>query len=238
MKFKQYIKGSRKGKEAHRIELEAMKDPFLADALDGYELMDKDHNTEKRIEQMRGVIKGRTRKRYSLSATISIAASLILCVGLGGYLLLYENPNLTQNELSHAIDISIVEEENLAPAALDEYAPEPSGPLPIRASHQLVIPEPVPYIDIPVSGEPKPLPNAKVFKEYVNESLSIPAFDECGKVRGQVVVAFKVNAKGRPYDLDIKKSLCSTADQEALRVIKEGPNWTIGDKEINLAIKF
>lgn len=31
-----YIKGSRKGREAHELEREAMQDPFLSDALDGY----------------------------------------------------------------------------------------------------------------------------------------------------------------------------------------------------------
>ena len=36
MKLSDYIRGFRKGKEAHRLEKEAMRDPFLADALEGY----------------------------------------------------------------------------------------------------------------------------------------------------------------------------------------------------------
>ena len=32
MKLLDYIRGLRKGKEAHRLEKESMKDPFLADA--------------------------------------------------------------------------------------------------------------------------------------------------------------------------------------------------------------
>ena len=36
MKLLDYIRGLRKGKEAHRLEKESMKDPFLADAMDGY----------------------------------------------------------------------------------------------------------------------------------------------------------------------------------------------------------
>ena len=35
MKLSDYIRGFRKGKEAHRLEKEAMRDPFLADALKG-----------------------------------------------------------------------------------------------------------------------------------------------------------------------------------------------------------
>ena len=38
MKLLDYIRGLRKGKEAHRLEKESMKDPFLADAMDGYEI--------------------------------------------------------------------------------------------------------------------------------------------------------------------------------------------------------
>ena len=36
MKLLDYIRGLRKGKEAHRLEKESMQDPFLADAMDGY----------------------------------------------------------------------------------------------------------------------------------------------------------------------------------------------------------
>lgn len=36
MKLLDYIRGLRKGKEAHRLERESMQDPFLADAMDGY----------------------------------------------------------------------------------------------------------------------------------------------------------------------------------------------------------
>lgn len=39
----QYIQGSRKGKEAHRLEKEAMKDPFLSDALDGFQAVKGNH---------------------------------------------------------------------------------------------------------------------------------------------------------------------------------------------------
>lgn len=37
MKLIDYITGNRKGREARRIEREAMDDPFLRDALEGYD---------------------------------------------------------------------------------------------------------------------------------------------------------------------------------------------------------
>lgn len=43
MKPTDYIKGDRRGREAHDLELEAMRDPFLAEALEGLENTDGDH---------------------------------------------------------------------------------------------------------------------------------------------------------------------------------------------------
>ena len=51
MKLLDYIRGLRKGKEAHRLEKESMKDPFLADAMDGYGQVEGNH--EQRIGQLR-----------------------------------------------------------------------------------------------------------------------------------------------------------------------------------------
>lgn len=46
MKLLDYIRGLRKGKEAHRLEKESMKDPFLADAMDGYHQVEGDHEEQ------------------------------------------------------------------------------------------------------------------------------------------------------------------------------------------------
>ena len=51
MRLSDYIQGLRKGKEAHRLEKESMKDPFLADAIDGYNQVEGNH--EQRIEKLR-----------------------------------------------------------------------------------------------------------------------------------------------------------------------------------------
>mgnify|MGYP005798868803 CR=1 FL=1 len=37
MKLTDYIFGSRRGREANRLERDAMSDPFLAEALDGFD---------------------------------------------------------------------------------------------------------------------------------------------------------------------------------------------------------
>ena len=44
MNLKQYIRGRRRGKAARDLEKEALNDPFLNDAIDGYDAVPGDHS--------------------------------------------------------------------------------------------------------------------------------------------------------------------------------------------------
>ena len=82
--LRKYIQGKRYGKEAHQIEFQAMKVPFLEEALEGYDLVDDNHI--KSIDRLHNNIQ----KRFQTSVHIplktwTIAASILLCIGLGGF---------------------------------------------------------------------------------------------------------------------------------------------------------
>ncbi|MDR1103031.1 MAG: energy transducer TonB [Tannerella sp.] len=81
-----YIRGERKGKEAHRIEREAMQDPFLAEALEGFDAVDGPH--AERIASIGRRLSSRTRRAYLRTGRLAAAASLLLCLLAGGYFLL------------------------------------------------------------------------------------------------------------------------------------------------------
>jgi len=92
MKLLDYIRGLRKGKEAHRLEKESMKDPFLADAMDGYSQVEGNH--EEQIEKLRMQISVHTAKhtnsskrKNSYAITLSIAACLVIGIGISTYFL-------------------------------------------------------------------------------------------------------------------------------------------------------
>ena len=86
MKLLDYIRGLRKGKEAHRLEKESMQDPFLADAMDGYNQVEGNH--EQRIEKLRMQVSAHSAKKKSTYAiTWSIAACLIIGFGIRSYFL-------------------------------------------------------------------------------------------------------------------------------------------------------
>ena len=107
MKLLDYIRGLRKGKEAHRLEKESMQDPFLADAMDGYNQVEGNH--EQRIEKLRMQVSAHSakkkntyaitwsiaatkkrnlsKKQNSYAVTWSIAACLVIGIGISSYFL-------------------------------------------------------------------------------------------------------------------------------------------------------
>ena len=86
MKLLDYIRGLRKGKEAHRLERESMQDPFLADAMDGYNQVEGNH--EQRIEKLRMQVSAHSaKKKNTYAITWSIAACLVIGFGISSYFL-------------------------------------------------------------------------------------------------------------------------------------------------------
>ncbi len=67
----------------------------------------------------------------------------------------------------------------------------------------------------------------------------IPAGAE--SVTGNVIVSFEVNKKGILSDYKIEQSLSKAHDEEAIRLIKQGPSWKLlsGHKgRVTVMVKF
>lgn len=80
MKLKDYIQGKRYGKEANRLEREAMNDPFLQDAIDGFDSVEGDHfSMIEKLEKQFASQPKRIDKRVWMWAA---AAMLILLIGI------------------------------------------------------------------------------------------------------------------------------------------------------------
>lgn len=76
----------------------------------------------------------------------------------------------------------------------------------------------------PDKGYPK-------FRRYLRKNLRYPEAAKPLKIRGQVTVEFRVSSTGELFDFRIIKGLGYGCDEEAIRLIKEGPKWnpkTIG----------
>jgi TonB family protein len=65
-----------------------------------------------------------------------------------------------------------------------------------------------------------------------------PTGEACKDIKGSVKLSFIVNADKRPAKITIQKSLCPSADREAIRLIQEGPDWTPGSKTVKITVQF
>ncbi|MCS2423662.1 hypothetical protein NXW31_21320 [Bacteroides fragilis] len=128
MKLLDYIRGARKGKEAHRLEKEAMRDPFLADALEGYSRVG--NGADEQIEELRRRIRARAVRKRNHAVVWSIAASLLIGVCIGSYFLFQEKPlsdeaRMAMEQAVHPKPLSVYEEEKkdeLAEAVIKDSA--------------------------------------------------------------------------------------------------------------------
>lgn len=83
MKLIDYIRGNRHGKDANRVERDAMTDAFLQEALDGYDSVISNHlNSIARLEE-KVLAKSKGNKSKKLIIYWSAAASIALVISLG-----------------------------------------------------------------------------------------------------------------------------------------------------------
>lgn len=71
----------------------------------------------------------------------------------------------------------------------------------------------------------KPINGWKDYKKYLEKNKRTDSLWKNDK--GKVTVSFQVDSGGVPYNFSIEKSLTPFYDQEAIRLIKEGPRWKL-----------
>jgi len=379
MKLKDYIRGNKKGKEAHRIERDALKDPFLYEALEGFDDVPGDH--AKLIEDLQEQITKATRPAAQRSwLQWSAAASILLLVSFGGYLLLTDReksiePLLSQNfevktpeyqpketiqteraeqtvlaieqaeqeELSQdrskviardsqekqvqssvisdiiqveqevvSAEISIVAEagrdssiRTISGRITDQYGQPLAGAYIMQKGTTVETSSNadgrfemkldsikdlhVNYIgyiaqEIPVTqfsnsmnitlledktalaetivvaygiakksnmtgtvssvdtkeldSKSEPVIGKRAYNQYLEGNMIHPTNEQGKRVKGKVKLSFYINTEGRPINIIIEKSLSDAADAEAIRLIKEGANWTLSNKKVEWTISF
>lgn len=77
------------------------------------------------------------------------------------------------------------------------------------------------------------------FDDYVVNNLKMPEELKTKTLAGEVQLSFDVDPNGQPVNITVVKSLCEKCDEEAIRLLKEGPKWKKKtNKKGKITIKF
>ncbi len=85
----------------------------------------------------------------------------------------------------------------------------------------------------------RPFPKNEKFDQYLSDNIQ-PVFNENGeRVAGEVLLSFVVNKKGKPENIKVVKSSCKACEEEAIRLLENGPGWANkSNKRGTVVIKF
>lgn len=127
-----------------------------------------------------------------------------------------------------------VNQLQLQPAnyAANNYSPT----APFNGNKQLVNSYKFPNVMV---YEAEPAYGWVAFGQYLEKNKALPA--GVNNISGNVVVSFEVNKKGGLSNYKIEQSLSKVHDEEAIRLIKQGPSWKLrsGRKaHITVMVKF
>jgi len=235
-----------------------MTDPFLFDAMEGYESVEGNHiETVFRLQQK---IHKQT-KRKNRTRIWWAAACAILVIGISVYVFFPEQKDMLVSQKLQSkeskSDVSEAEFEAYDERLSDMELPEKSeqseippleAPVVAAGKDERGIVHEV-HADRSISAKlvadesesPKssvPTIGMKEYTEYLNKNAVQPTDKECAKAKGKVKLSFYINASGRPCNIKVEKSLCPSCDQKAIELIETGVDWTYGDKIVNIDVTF
>lgn len=228
MKFLDYIQGVRRGKDAHRIEHEAMNDPFLSEAIDGYDLIKGNHSD--RIAQMQAAVRARTASHKARSGVWKVAVAAVAFIALlsGYFALMNHESSMAQARETENSFINLyapevyIEQKRLELTAMKENDPSQDvslDPLVCIPNIDDVI-KPVEVLPLYVPGTyaetKKEEPNEEVFSSADN-SKKIFIADASSSVLAEAKVAINQAPKGSSVSDKLKDLWASKEVTEVKR---------------------
>ncbi|MCB0561674.1 MAG: TonB family protein [Phaeodactylibacter sp.] len=83
----------------------------------------------------------------------------------------------------------------------------------------------------PESGFPK-------LRQYIRDNLKYPDAARENSIEGKVVLRFHIRPDGSLFDFEVEEGLGYGCDEEAIRLLKEGPKWEGAGQEATYSVRF
>jgi hypothetical protein len=216
MQLIDYIEGKKHGKEANRLEREAMDDPFLQGALEGFNKVEGDH-----VEVIKHL-----EKKYSHTSDVaqvnknalfygSVAATILLLIVAGAFLIIKKDKQnaplivtlqLSENESEKSIDSADLSENDLTVADSKSVVDIPKAPF----------------------GE----------KEFIKYCQQTAGKNVCYGQSATVKVSFFIDETGKPTKIECKKYSCEEAKKEIENLLASSPVWTKTNRKVTMTVKW
>ena len=87
--------------------------------------------------------------------------------------------------------------------------------------------------EIPSYSSAKPVNGYPAYNRYLEDELIYPAAAQVESIKGRVTLEFTVAADGSLSGFEVVQGLGYGCDEEAIRLIKEGPQWQARTEGVN-----
>lgn len=75
------------------------------------------------------------------------------------------------------------------------------------------------------SNLPHPKGDKEKFNQYIKDN-AVPILDSAGKaIPANILLSFTLNKRGKPSHIKVIESSCKPCEKEAIRLLKNGPDW-------------
>ena len=205
IRIQRYLNGELGEEEMYQLEREALDDPFLQDAIDGYRTQREVSHRRLSLLQQRlaARIEGQAKERDAFFfgwQRLGVAATACVLMVLVLVLLWMRN-----HRLQRATEKSVQVE--LAPVA--------------KVQAQAVTDD--------LAFDAAPVGGWEQFNAYLSEHTDIQV------IRGEVVLAFKIDAQGRPYAIEEISNTEQSLVEEAKLLLQNGPLWRGNHAKISVS---
>ena len=214
MNIIRYIQGIRKGREINRLEREAMKDPFLADALEGYDKVRGNH--EVRIKKMQDKISAQTRQVNHTPYYWAIAAGILLVIGIGGGYFLWDRFNqpetmLVAESISKPLDTTASEnlqEKTIIDSLVADYSPKKSSDIQDKQAKTVIIQ------DEKMQNKPEMEMQSETVADLKEYSPAAAALAESKTLKTDTIITPRPVIGMKAYNEYLKANLVRPTDEE------------------------
>ena len=288
-----YAQGKRQGKEAHQFEWQALSDPFLQDAIDGYDQIDE--QPADRLKKIKKEITKQTKEKSGMALFWGIICAIgLICISIffffnekvfppdnTGYnedkvvKFFSQGPSIDKPAVSDvektgehqktpvvSIDTATVatdSQQTNAPVEKERYTFQPvsvrefdydwretlnrqfkesnSYTLSNEETQAILSRNRTAVVKTTVRElVSKPVVGEKAYIEYLESNVKKLSNNICEGRHGTVILLFNVNEKGRPVNIAVLRSLCREADREVIRILQNGPDWTVSNLTARLEV--